>query len=192
LGVGRHASVFLAACRTEEANEASWRLCAAKRMNADRDAQVGGFREAYILTKLYDGGRGPSSIIRLLALKDEQASDRHLPRPIRSDHARSASASEADTSLSIDTGSALHRALSAADMSKGGSHSTPSSPVVATDPAQALLAAPAASVRRSISLRESSNRVAWVRDGNSTEIADPPRLVLALECVASVAARSIR
>ena len=61
LGEGRHATVYLASyARPGDAHE-PWRLCAAKRLAPDRESQVSGLGEAFILAKLAGGGSGPAS-----------------------------------------------------------------------------------------------------------------------------------
>ncbi|GAA5847447.1 hypothetical protein JCM9279_000485 [Rhodotorula babjevae] len=81
LGEGRHATVYLASyARPGDAHE-PWRLCAAKRLAPDRESQVSGLGEAFILAKL--AGSGPTSgaerreggsrfVLRLYGVRDER------------------------------------------------------------------------------------------------------------------------
>lgn len=77
LGEGRHASVYLASYYNKL--EEKWELCAAKRLGRDRDSQVAGLGEAFILSKLNEvgswgelGGRGSKHVVKLLGVKDER------------------------------------------------------------------------------------------------------------------------
>ncbi|GAA5913283.1 hypothetical protein JCM8208_005196 [Rhodotorula glutinis] len=81
LGEGRHATVYLASyARPGDAHE-PWRLCAAKRLAPDRESQVSGLGEAFILAKL--AGAGPACgderreggsrfVLRLYGVRDER------------------------------------------------------------------------------------------------------------------------
>lgn len=84
LGEGRHANVYLASCepvepvgsvRAERVPRRR-RLCAAKRLLPDRDSQVSGLGEAFILAKLAGSADqaevGSSNIIRLYGVRDER------------------------------------------------------------------------------------------------------------------------
>ena len=84
LGEGRHANVYLASCepvepvgsvRAERVPRRR-RLCAAKRLFPDRDSQVSGLGEAFILAKLAGNADpaevGSSNIIRLYGVRDER------------------------------------------------------------------------------------------------------------------------
>ncbi|GAA5971116.1 hypothetical protein JCM8115_003064 [Rhodotorula mucilaginosa] len=84
LGEGRHANVYLASCepvepvgsvRAERVTRRR-RLCAAKRLFPDRDSQVSGLGEAFILAKLAGSADqaevGSSNIIRLYGVRDER------------------------------------------------------------------------------------------------------------------------
>lgn len=84
LGEGRHANVYLASCEPNEAVGSvraervprRRRLCAAKRLFPDRDSQVSGLGEAFILAKLAGSADqaevGSSDIIRLYGVRDER------------------------------------------------------------------------------------------------------------------------
>lgn len=97
LGEGRHASVFLASfiptTKSAPAPDSSshlspaskWTLCAAKRVLPDRESQLAGLGEAFILSKLASTGpamtsldtfpslsAGASHILRLHGVKDER------------------------------------------------------------------------------------------------------------------------
>lgn len=193
LGVGRHASVFLAACRS---SEEGWRPCAAKRMNADREAQLGGFREAYILSKLYDGGKGPKSIVRLLSLRDERDDPGGQTRVVHRarEHGRSNSEATAGETLGGGTGIPLSPASTiSADMHRSGSQSTPASPTVGVHPTTPSVSlSSGALVRRAASMHVAhvsphtplaEKRLSWSTGSHPPDVADPPRLVLVLECV---------
>ncbi|GAA6056448.1 hypothetical protein JCM3770_007473 [Rhodotorula araucariae] len=84
LGEGRHASVYLASFTR---GAAPWRLCAAKRLAPDRESQVSGLGEAFILAKLAGasasaGGSGGDErderaggsrfVLRLYGVRDER------------------------------------------------------------------------------------------------------------------------
>ncbi|GAA5937088.1 hypothetical protein JCM3775_001951 [Rhodotorula graminis] len=81
LGEGRHATVYLASyARPGDAAE-PWRLCAAKRLAPDRESQVSGLGEAFILAKLAGAGRtsdderregGSRFVLRLYGVRDER------------------------------------------------------------------------------------------------------------------------
>lgn len=80
LGEGRHASVYLASCEPSGPNGSvvvekrprRRRLCAAKRLFPDRESQVAGLGEAFILAKLSGHSEGAESIIRLYGVRDER------------------------------------------------------------------------------------------------------------------------
>lgn len=96
LGEGRHASVFLAsfiptsrsASSVDSSNQSTskWTLCAAKRVLPDRESQLAGLGEAFILSKLASNAPttasigtfppshsiGASHILRLHGVKDER------------------------------------------------------------------------------------------------------------------------
>ncbi|KWU41332.1 kinase-like protein [Rhodotorula sp. JG-1b] len=84
LGEGRHANVYLASCepvepvgsvRAERVPRRR-RLCAVKRLFPDRDSQVSGLGEAFILAKLASSAEkaevGSPNIIRLYGVRDER------------------------------------------------------------------------------------------------------------------------
>lgn len=85
LGEGRYARVYLAAYRHRDDEwETKWRLCAAKRLAADRESQTMGLREAFFLNRLNGptmgrkgslarrSERGRVFIVKLIAVKEEQ------------------------------------------------------------------------------------------------------------------------
>ncbi|KAM0789613.1 hypothetical protein ACM66B_000419 [Microbotryomycetes sp. NB124-2] len=89
LGEGRHATVYLASFRSSSADgsasasiDSPWKLCAAKRVFPDRESQVAGLGEAFILAKLATpthalraeslAARGSPHILRLYGVKDER------------------------------------------------------------------------------------------------------------------------
>jgi hypothetical protein len=86
LGEGRYARVYLASYRGKgkgkEGVPECWTLCAAKRMNADRESQTMGLREAFFLNRLQSPTRGVY-IVKLLAVREQTER--------RSVHGRSAS-----------------------------------------------------------------------------------------------------
>lgn len=59
----------------EKADEAGWELCAAKRMNPDRESQTMGLREAFFLNRLKSHTRG-MYIVKLIAVR-EHSEKRH-------------------------------------------------------------------------------------------------------------------
>ncbi|GAA5916371.1 hypothetical protein JCM6882_000868 [Rhodosporidiobolus microsporus] len=115
LGEGRHASVYLAAflpraegegkemgrgtvrAEKRDGRKREWKLCAAKRLLPDRDSQVGGLGEAFILAKLAPPSsaagageeedaaypaRGARNIIGLFGVRDERDGvEKPLPLP---------------------------------------------------------------------------------------------------------------
>ncbi|KAI9634253.1 kinase-like domain-containing protein, partial [Dioszegia hungarica] len=86
LGEGRYARVYLASYRGKgkgkEGVPECWTLCAAKRMNVDRESQTMGLREAFFLNRLQSPTRGVY-IVKLLAVREQTER--------RSVHGRSAS-----------------------------------------------------------------------------------------------------
>ncbi|GAA5868728.1 hypothetical protein JCM3774_003639 [Rhodotorula dairenensis] len=84
LGEGRHANVYLASCEPSEATGSvrvergvrRRRLCAAKRLFPDRESQVSGLGEAFILAKLAGSpdhaDPGSSNVVRLYGVRDER------------------------------------------------------------------------------------------------------------------------
>lgn len=84
LGEGRHATVYLASFSRPASADGTeprcWRLCAAKRLAPDRESQVSGLGEAFILAKLAGAanGRGESMeggsrfVLRLYGVRDER------------------------------------------------------------------------------------------------------------------------
>jgi serine/threonine protein kinase len=89
LGEGRHASVYLASFTQPTASTSQlpssserhdlphsrWTLCAAKRVLPDRESQLAGLGEAFILGKLASmtaDGKGCPNILRLYGVKDER------------------------------------------------------------------------------------------------------------------------
>jgi hypothetical protein len=73
LGEGRYARVYLASYKGKgkavEGQDGGWELCAAKRMNPDRESQTMGLREAFFLNRLKCPNRGVH-IIKLLAIRE--------------------------------------------------------------------------------------------------------------------------
>ena len=73
LGEGRHASVYLASYTQSNHFEGAWSPCAVKRIHGDRESQITGLSEAWILGRLtIDGHHCHPAIIRLLSVKDER------------------------------------------------------------------------------------------------------------------------
>lgn len=84
LGEGRHANVYLASCEPSKASGLvrveqglrRRRLCAAKRLFPDRESQVSGLGEAFILAKLAGSPNqadpGSSNIVHLYGVRDER------------------------------------------------------------------------------------------------------------------------
>ncbi|GAA5988171.1 hypothetical protein JCM10908_002093 [Rhodotorula pacifica] len=85
LGEGRHANVYLASCVPSDATGSVHtehvprrrRLCAAKRLFPDRESQISGLGEAFILAKLTGNHAEPTeeasrNIIRLYGVRDER------------------------------------------------------------------------------------------------------------------------
>lgn len=69
LGEGRNSEVYLGAYHAQEAvaDDVAWSLCAIKRVQADRESQLGGLQEAFALRRL-----GPHPhIVRMIAVLDE-------------------------------------------------------------------------------------------------------------------------
>lgn len=71
LGEGRNSEVYLGAYHEEHVDESdafvAWRLCAVKRVQADRESQLAGLEEAFALRRL-----GPHPhIVRLISVLDE-------------------------------------------------------------------------------------------------------------------------
>ncbi|GMK56942.1 hypothetical protein CspeluHIS016_0307820 [Cutaneotrichosporon spelunceum] len=86
LGEGRYATVYLASYKRSTMSPGSlsptrangegsgWKLCAAKRLAADRESQTMGLREAFFLNRLGTGkGRGQVYVIKLIAVKDDSS-----------------------------------------------------------------------------------------------------------------------
>ncbi|RUS26361.1 kinase-like domain-containing protein [Jimgerdemannia flammicorona] len=69
LGVGRHAEVYKATYTTPA--HPTPRVCAAKRLNANKESQTVGLSEAYILRRLMSVGGQHENIIQLIGVKDE-------------------------------------------------------------------------------------------------------------------------
>lgn len=76
LGEGRHASVYLASYIPPSSDPLSrkpWTLCAAKRIHPDRDSQLAGLGEAFVLSRLASSSHpGAAHILRLYGVKDER------------------------------------------------------------------------------------------------------------------------
>lgn len=94
LGLGEFSTVYLAAWRANDVQEAQWALCAVKRVNPDRDSQKAAFNEAYILARLgsqraltsqsaqqTNATRDCEHIVRILGVKDEHHQDVELLEP---------------------------------------------------------------------------------------------------------------
>ncbi|KAK9894456.1 kinase-like protein [Cystobasidium minutum MCA 4210] len=163
LGHGRHATVHLALYRHREHERASrqshdrlssadddnhflhpssattktWKICAAKRFAAGKDAEVAGLSEALMLTKLSKCRQ----VLQYIGLKDERT--RPLSRPSTSrGNSSSSSTFEADTSANDQTNGSFEEDLTTPNQNNQGSppsllrahsstsKSTPSSPVL--------------------------------------------------------------
>lgn len=84
LGEGRHASVYVSSFLPRDVTSPSkaWKLCAAKRISPDRESQLAGLGEAFILSKLNAppqpstsrsfAARGSQFIIDLYGVRDER------------------------------------------------------------------------------------------------------------------------
>lgn len=85
LGEGRYARVYLASYRHHDDEwESKWRLCAAKRLAADRESQTMGLREAFFLNRLSGppmgrkgsltrrSNKGRVFIVKLIAVKEDE------------------------------------------------------------------------------------------------------------------------
>lgn len=194
LGEGRHSEAYLGAFAPLLGNGArpQWTACAIKRIHADREAQLVGLAEAYILRRL----QHHPAIVRLLAVMDERDGlDGAVPAvAARAGHDRSVS----DTS---------HLAVGATTPRLGFGFASPSTPMPGSSSAPTLagdvagLDLPVESyfadgaVRRAVSLRVTSEREAVgvgapqlrsvssssAGETSSTLVADAPRLVLVLE-----------
>lgn len=90
LGEGRHCSVYLGSYRprpdavpastADPSSSTDWRLCAVKRLHADRQSQLLGLEEGFALRRL---GMHPN-VIQLIDIRDEvefAASPQHTPPP---------------------------------------------------------------------------------------------------------------
>ena len=96
LGNGRHATVHLSSYRLND--QESWKLCAAKRLSADKESQVAGLNEAAMLSKLSNC----PEILYLLGLKDERHGENNTGdsyKPLR--EARTVSGSRSNPSSPI-------------------------------------------------------------------------------------------
>lgn len=93
LGEGRHAKVFLAGYSAKGKGRddcPQWRLCAAKRLSADRESQTLGLREAFFLHRLRSEleeqpAKGEVFVVKLIAVKEDGE------KPVAQGHSRSAS-----------------------------------------------------------------------------------------------------
>lgn len=130
LGEGRHCSVYLGSYRPRPEALASntndtttaraWRLCAVKRLHADRQSQLLGLEEAFALRRL---GTHPN-IIQLIDIRDEvefTASPRHTPQPLPELQQASRSANNA---IGLGLPKPETRAPSAAPASGAGGHTS--------------------------------------------------------------------
>ncbi|KDE07638.1 CAMK/CAMKL protein kinase [Microbotryum lychnidis-dioicae p1A1 Lamole] len=86
LGEGRHANVFLGSFIPREVtqhDEHHWTLCAVKRIFPDRESQIAGLGEAFILSKLVPptttpippqsiAARGSAHVLKLFGVRDER------------------------------------------------------------------------------------------------------------------------
>lgn len=85
LGEGRYARVYLSSYRHRDDEwESKWRLCAAKRLAADRESQTMGLREAFFLNRLSGppmgrkgsltrrSNKGRVYIVKLIAVKEDE------------------------------------------------------------------------------------------------------------------------
>ncbi|CBQ72528.1 conserved hypothetical protein [Sporisorium reilianum SRZ2] len=139
LGEGRHCSVYLGSYRprldavptttADPASSAPWRLCAVKRLHADRQSQLLGLEEAFALRRL---GTHPN-VIQLIDIRDEvefAASPQHTPLPSTPEPAQ-----QRKDSASIQVGLSLGLPRSATRSPNGGhaSHSRSTSDMTGKD-----------------------------------------------------------
>ncbi|GAC98134.1 likely protein kinase [Pseudozyma hubeiensis SY62] len=141
LGEGRHCSVYLGSYRPrpeaaapptiqQSASTSAWRLCAVKRLHADRQSQLLGLEEAFALRRL---GTHPN-IIQLIDIRDEvefTASPRHTPQPLPDP---SRAPRPASNNIGLGLPKLEHRGPSPADGANGHSnHSRSTSDMTGRD-----------------------------------------------------------
>ncbi|BGP49242.1 hypothetical protein JCM10450v2_005125 [Rhodotorula kratochvilovae] len=162
LGEGRHAAVYLASFA--RGPTAPWRLCAAKRLAPDRESQVSGLGEAFILAKLAgappaSGGErtgGARFILGLHGVRNERDGvEPPLPLVMPGSQGGSVYVSRRASGSGSGSGGAKRWSMGSAG-ARGGEASVPPSPLGRTFPdALDTVGAPAAvgERRRPMSLR---------------------------------------
>ncbi|TKY86573.1 hypothetical protein EX895_004722 [Sporisorium graminicola] len=134
LGEGRHCSVYLGSYRPRldavpSDSSTAWRLCAVKRLHADRQSQLLGLEEAFALRRL---GTHPN-VIQLIDIRDEvefAASSQHTPQPSTPDPPQRR---KEQSSAQLGIGLGLPRSASRSPNGGHASHSRSTSDMTGKD-----------------------------------------------------------